>query len=358
MLQRAWRWPFARGPAVGAEALLLFNHQWIALLRAGLTVPDALSLLGQRSEPVALASVVADVHAQVVRGCSLAEGCAAHPAVFDPLYLAAVQVGEQGGDLAAALARHQEHLARRVALGRRWRQALVYPAFLLVALVVILAALFLFVLPRFVALYADFGAPLPAPTLVLVTLVKHLPEGILIASAAAVAALLLLRRPGLRAKAEHGWSRLLDHLPVLGDAWRHARHARLSRSLASLLAAGMPVVPALAALAQAGGQAPLQRALNQVRRRVEQGDSLSDALRAHALLPTASLQMVSVGESAGSLPSLLAETARFHEERLDHALARATSLLEPVLMLLVGSLVGGIIVVMYLPIFGIAEAIR
>ena len=355
---RARRGAGLRGRRVRPEEFALFNQEFTALLRAGLTVPDALALASNRGDSPALGKVLARVHDDVREGVALSQACARHSEVFDGLYLAALRTGEKTGDFAAVLKRYQEHLRHRVALRKKVSQALAYPLFLLIALAVILVVLFTFVMPSFISMYADVGAALPMPTRVLLGVVEQLP---LVLPAAAGVALLavwgwrtwLLTDDGRRQR-----DRLRERLPYIGELARTAIAAQLARALSTLLAGGTPLVEALRTAAGSLGNRLYLDRLEQATQRVTEGASLAQAVRETALLPAMAARMIEVGEASGGLDAMLAEVAQFYEELLDTRLSRVMTLIEPLLMLLMGVLVGGIIIVMYLPVFHMADVIK
>jgi type IV pilus assembly protein PilC len=343
---------------VRPEEFALFNQEFTALLRAGLTVLDALALASDRPDSPGLGKILSRVHEDVRDGLSLSDACARHPEAFDPMYLAAVRTGEKTGNLAAVFARYQEYLKHRVALRKKIAQALAYPAFLLVALAVILAVLFVFVMPRFVAMYADLGAELPLPTRVLLSIVDR----------AYVVAPVLIGVGALAAWAWRHWlstatgrrqlDRMRERLPYVGGLARIVCAAQLARSLSSLLAGGTPLVEALrTAAGSLANQLYLDR-LELTMKQVTEGASLAQAVRATDLMPPMAARMIEVGEASGGLDAMLAEVAQFYEDVLDSRLERAMVLVEPLLMLLMGVLIGGIIIVMYLPVFHVADIIK
>jgi type II secretory pathway component PulF len=345
--QRTWR----LGQRVHGADRLLFVQEFAALLRAGLPVAQALELAQARPDCPSLGASLAQVLTAVREGLSLSRACALHGEHFDPLLLAALRAGEATGDLVTALRHHAEHLQRRQVLQRRLAQALTYPAFLLLALALVLGAIFMFVLPRFAALYADVGAQLPWPTRALVGLVGALPWAVALGAFATV---LLWHQPAWRARL---MGSLLGFPSVRGLRQRlHAAHT--TRALSALLASGTPLLDALQTLQQTVDVPAQSASLARVAVRIREGGALSEALRGEGLLTEVGLRLVAVGEATGALADLLAEAARFYEERLDASLQRLTALMEPVLMLIVGTLVGGVIVAMYLPIFGMADVIR
>jgi type IV pilus assembly protein PilC len=347
-----------RRDRITPQQFALFNQEFMALMRAGLTVPDALALAGDRPESPALGRVLQRVLADVRNGMLLSQACALHPEAFDRLFIAGLRTAEKTGDLPGVLARHHSYMRHRLALRKKVSQALTYPMFLLVALAIILAVLFVFVLPRFVAMYADLGAELPWPTRVLMAIVQHM---YLIGPL--LVACIALTTWGLKkwTAAEQGRRRLhgwCDRLPWFGELLRISTASQLARSLSTLLAAGTPLVEAMRTVTQAIDNQLFLDRLEAATRQVSDGQSFAAAARATKLLPPLAARMVEVGEASGGLDSMLAEVALFYEEALDSRLTRVMSLLEPVLMLLMGVIIGGIIIVMYLPVFHVADIIQ
>jgi type IV pilus assembly protein PilC len=347
-----------RAGRVSPEAFALFNQEFMALVRAGLTVPDALALAAKRPDEPALGNVLARVLNDVQNGALLSDACARHPEAFERLYVAALRTGEKTGDLVQVLGRYHQYLKHRVALRKKLSQALAYPLFLLVALGVILAVLFVFVMPRFVAMYADLGTQLPLPTRVLMVVVENAYIVVPATLAALAAAVWGWRRFTSRAEGRRRVDQMKETLPVLGELQRIVSAAQLARSLSTLLAGGTPLVDALrTAAGSLTNQVHLDR-LEAATLRVIGGESLNRAVRATQLMPETAARMVEVGEASGGLDTMLAEVAQFYEDVLDARLTRVTALIEPLLMLLMGLIIGGIIIVMYLPIFRMAEVIR
>lgn len=348
----------ARRRVVRPEQFLLFNHELTALLHAGLTLPEALQLAAVRPEAPSLGQTLSAVLQEVRNGTSLSDACAARPEVFDPLFVSAVRTGEHTGNLHQALGRYQNYLKHRIALNSRLSQAMAYPAFLLITMAVILAALFIFVLPRFISIYADFNAQLPWPTRVLVAIVDHLPLTVAVIAVLAGAGWAVVR--WLRRRPER-WSRLQrwrETLPLIGPLQRMIRATRMARTLATLIASGTPLVQAMQTAHGALPPGLDADRLDAARRLVLEGSSLAAAFEQTGMMPATAVKMVQVGETSGRLDAMLEEIARFYEELLEGRLAKALTLIEPALMLLIGVFVGGIIIVMYLPIFSLAEVIK
>lgn len=339
-------------------AMLVFIQEFVALLRAGLTIPDSLHLVADRPSEPAFSRVLEAMLDDVQKGKSLSSTCEQYPDVWDGLLLSALRTGERTGDLVAALGHYVEFLRRRVAMRRKVSQALTYPLFLLVALAVILVVLFVVVLPRFVQLYTDMGAELPFATGVLIGIVKNFEIyaglGLVLGVGIWFCMRFLRRDEALKLKVD----KFKLTVPVFGPMERTAQVSQVARTLAMLLAGGTPLVEALRVTAASLSNREQARRLEAATARIMGGSRLAVAFEAEALMPKQALKMVMVGEASGSLDVMLAEVGQFYDEQLEHVLTRVMSTVEPALMLLVGTLVGGVIIIMYLPIFSIAEIIQ
>lgn len=356
-IKRNWAMLWQRN-TVRPENFLLLVQELLSLMRAGLPLPEMLALAADRPGEPALAQVMSRVLKDVRAGMLLSQACAIHPDVFDALFLAAVRTGEKTGELPTVLARYHDSLRRQVALRKKISQALAYPVFLLVTLLVILGVMFSFVMPRFVSMYANFDAKLPLPTQWLLAAVEHFP--LIALAGGAMSALILF---GWKSFSTNPAGRLqIDQwklrVPLLGNATRTAAVAHLARSLATLLAGGTPLLEALRTVQESFPNRAYALQVAEVAERVTQGESLTKAVRAAGLMPDTAVKMLQVGEASGGLDRMLAEMAQYYEEALENRLARIMALVEPALVLLMGLMIGGIIIVMYLPIFNLAEVIR
>ena len=340
------------------EVFLLFNQEFIALVRAGLTIPEALKLATAHPDNVMLSQVLQRVLEDVRGGVLFSEACARHPDVFDGLYISALKTGEKTGTLPAVLMKYQAALKKRVEFAKKVSHALTYPLFLLVTLGVILGVLFVFVMPRFVTMYADFGAELPLPTKILVGLVRHFPLYLPILILLSVAVWLAWRAwvatPAGRLRVD----KFKIRLPLLGDINRHVAIAQLARTLSTLLSGGTPLVEAMNTTRESLTNRADAQALGRATVLVTEGKSLAQAMQMSELMPNTALKMIEVGEASGNLDGMLAEIAEYYEDLLSNKLARLTALVEPMMMLLMGVLIGGIIVIMYLPIFYMVDIVK
>lgn len=356
-IKRNWMKLWRRS-SVHHDEFLLLVQELISLMRAGLSLPEVLALAADRPGEPTLARVINRVLKDVRAGMLFSQACSAHPDVFDGLFLAALKTGEKTGELPAVLARYHEYLRRKHAMRKKISQALAYPIFLLFTLIVILGVMFVFVMPRFVSMYANFDAKLPLPTQWLLAAVEHFPLVAFSTVAFCVIALFAWRsfsmKPAGRLKIDQ-WKL---GAPLIGGAMRIASIAQLARSLSTLLAGGTPLLEALRTAQQSFPNRAYALLVAEVANRVTQGESLAKAIRAVSLMPETAIKMIQVGEASGGLDRMLAEVAQFYEEMIENRLARIMALIEPALVLLMGLMIGGIIIVMYLPIFNLAEVIR
>lgn len=340
------------------EDFLLFIQELMALTRAGLPLPEVLELAADRPANPALGQVVGRVLQDVREGVLFSQACGKYPEAFDPLFLAALRTGEEAGDLPAVLARYQAFLRRRVALRKKISQALAYPIFLLIALVTILGVLFVFVMPRFVSMYANFDAKLPAPTRWLLSAVEHFPLIAGVSFAIAVSVWSVWRSYAASPEGRLKVDRWKLHAPLIGATERISTVAHFASSLATLLSGGTPLLEALRIVQESFPNRAWALKVGEMADRVTQGESLARAAKISGMLPETAIKMIQVGEASGGLGELLAEVALFYEEALENRLARTVALVEPALVLLMGMMVGSTIIVMYLPIFSLAEVIR
>lgn len=347
-----------RRTKVRPEDLLGFAQEVITLLRAGLTVPDTLEQLQERPGQAALASAIGRVFDEVNHGVSLSTACSREPQAFDGLFVSALATGERTGDLADALEYYCRHAERGIALRRKFSQAMAYPMFLLITVVVVLTVLFVFVLPRFVSLYANLGVELPMPTRVVMRAVDTLPYWLPALLLMSVAVWYAYKRFTASAVGHLRADRIKARIPLYGPALNTIAVIHATRALSAFLSAGTPLVEAMHAVSASLTNRAFAARMTQATTLVSEGVSLAAASKQAALFPAKADKLIAVGEASGALDAVLAKVAEFYEMRLDHNMSRLVSIIEPALMLLVGVFIGGIIVVMYLPVFGMAGVIR
>lgn len=327
------------------------------MVQARLPLVDALDASARQNEAPALRSVIQRIARDVRGGSSLAAALRQHPTTFAPFYVQLVEVGEASGLLGDVLLRLAKHLERAEALRRKVRHALAYPAVVLGTAMAATAFLLAFIVPTFAELYADFGATLPGPTrfvlLVSDALTKHFAL-VGIALVAFVGAFRFgSRLPRLRA----AWDAFLLRLPIMGPLIRRSLVARFSRTLGTLLRNGIPLVMALELVGTAEGHSVLRSQVLAMATGVSQGRRLTAGWGEGHLFPPLIHQLVAVGEDAGELDVMLLHAAAHYEEEVDAAVEGLSALLEPVLIVLIGILLGGILVAMYLPLFDLVDVV-
>ena len=344
--------------AVNTEHFLLFNQELIALLGAGLTVTAALALVKDRDGQPKFSNVLHQILGDIENGQSLSEACARFPEVFDPLYITSVKTGERSGNIVAPLKRYLEFLRKKIALQRKLSNAMTYPLFLLIALAVIVSVLFVFVMPRFVTMYAGLDAELPLPTQMLLNIIDSLPIYAPIALLVVISGWLIFYSYKTSEHGRYRYDYLKTRLPIFGDVIGMYLNANMARTLSTLLSSGSTMVESLASTIEAIDNEWYKRRLKTVRNSVLEGRSLSASLESEKAFPKTGIKMIEAGEASGKLDDILVDIAGYFEETLDYKINRLTSLFEPLMMLVIGTFVGGIIVVMYLPIFSIASVIK
>ena len=343
---------------VRKQDLLILNQELLALLKAGLPIPTVLDLVIERQAQPRLRHVLERLREDVRGGAALSDAASQHPEVFPPLYIASLRVGEKSGDLPDALARYIHHLKRMIALQKRVTSALFYPAILLGLTTAVVAFLLTVVVPTFSKIYQDFQAELPYPTQVLLALTDVVRNYILV-----ILPLFLLGLFGLwqwhrTRRGRLSLDRIFLRLPVLGKIIQEFSLATFSRTLGTVLAGGMPMVSALQIASGSVQNLAAQQQLEKAIPPVTGGASVAAALEGTGAASPLVLEMVGVGERTGALEEMLQHVADFIEEEMDHRLSAMATLVEPIIMVVMGLVVAGIVVTMYLPIFHLSSAVR
>jgi type IV pilus assembly protein PilC len=354
-LLRAGNW--RRQGAAGKRERMIFTRQLAVLVGAGVPLVHALELLARQERNPAWREVIAGLADGIRSGGTLARGMAAHPKIFDWLYVGMVTAGESGGKMEIVLERLARHLEKSGRIEARVRSAMIYPLVILVVAVVIVAVLMILVVPRFEKIFMGVlkGAPLPALT-----------NGVLGASRFVQHDWWLI--PGVVALGWTGWrwlrrsaagarafDRALLRLPVVGDLVLKTAVARFSRTLGTMLLSGVPMLQALHLARDACGNLVLAESVEDVRRRVREGESVAQPLAASGVFPVVVAGMVEVGEETGALPVMLGHVADLYDEEVDHAVAGLTSLIEPVMIVCMAGIVGIIVIALFLPIIRIIQ---
>ena len=340
-----------RGRAVPARNLAVFTRQLSVMLDAGMPLVECLDTLGRQQAHQPFREAILQTRSAVEGGSSLADAMRAHPRAFGPLYTNLVAAGEAGGILDTILERLATHIEKSVKLRAQVKSAMTYPIAVLAMAAVIVGVILWKVIPTFDDLFAGLGASLPLPTRLVIAssdaLVSHAP----LLFVAAVVVVLALRWCRATPRGERAVDALLLRLPVMGPVVRKVAVARFCRTLATLLGSGVPLLAGLEITARTAGNVVIEDAVLVSRAAIERGDTVSAPLRRAGMFPPMVVQMIGVGEASGALDAMLAKVADFCEEEVDATVAGLLALLEPVMIALLGLVIGGIVIAMYLPIF-------
>ena len=349
---------FAGGGTITSADISIFSRQLATMLGAGIPLVQAFDIVGAGHENAAMQKLIAAIKADVEGGSSLAESIAKHPLHFDDLFVSLVEAGEQAGALETLLDKIATYKEKTEAIKKKIKKALTYPAAVLVVALVVTTILLIFVIPAFEDLFQGFGADLPTFTRMVIDLSKFVREqGFLIATmmGGSVAAFLYFKK---RSRAmRHFLDRMMLKAPVIGPILEKAAISRYARTLSTMFAAGVPLVEALESVAGATGNIVYELAVLQIRDEVSTGQRLQVAMENTNRFPNMVIQMIAVGEESGSLDEMTAKVADFYEEDVDNAVDNLSSLLEPLIMSILGVLVGGLVVAMYLPIFKLGAVV-
>ncbi len=338
--------------------IAVFSRQIATMLSSGVPLVQAFDIIGRGHENPSMQKMVLAIKVDVEGGSSLTEALSKHPLYFDDLYRNLVRAGEHAGILDNLLDKIATYKEKTESIKAKIKKAMFYPTAVLVVAFIVTAILLIFVVPQFADLFKGFGADLPAFTLMVIGLSEFFQSwwwAIFGGIAGGIYGLIEANKRS--AKFRHAKDRLLLKLPVLGDIFNKAAIARYARTLSTMFAAGVPLVEAMESVAGATGNVIYSQAVLQMRDNVAAGQQLQLAMRQTNLFPSMVVQMVAIGEEAGSLDSMLAKVADFYEEEVDNAVDALSSLLEPFIMVILGTLVGGLVVAMYLPIFKLGSVV-
>jgi type IV pilus assembly protein PilC len=346
-----------RRKRLNLEKFLIFNQQFVTLVRAGLPILKALDLLATRLTDAKLSRYITGVRDEVRNGALLSDAFA-RQGVFPAIYVTSVLAGERSGSLAEVLERYIGYQKLSLAVRKKLLVSLLYPALLIFLVACLVVFLVTYVVPNFAALYSSMQAELPLPTQILIAVGTTARNYVLAGFAALAAGIAGFRFWARTPKGSERVDRVVLRLPIIGQLWLKYQVAQFSRVLATLLVGGIPLMQALQTSAESLGTQVLKKVLEESARLVREGQSLSQALRLTKLFPGLSIDMIEVGESTGALPTMLASVAEFYEDDVATQTTAALSLIEPAIMIFMGLFVAFVLVSLYLPIFSLADSIQ
>ncbi len=351
---------FSFGSGVGSKDLVTFTRLFATMIDAGLPIVQCLEILGSQTDNKIFQVILRDVKNNVEQGATFSDALRRHPKVFDQLYVNLVQAGEVGGILDTILNRLALYIEKNQKLVRQVRGAMVYPASVMVVFAAVLTVLLVFVIPSFETMFADFGAKDELPTLTKWVIavsrgfISNLPLGVLILIGIGVFLTQSYKRPNGR----RIFHKMMLRAPVMGPVLKKIAVARFTRTLGTLLTAGVPILDALDIVARTAGNMVVEEGIMYTRLKISEGKNMAGPLLETDIFPSMVVQMVGVGEQTGALDAMLNKIADFYEEEVDVAVAALTSLIEPAMMVGIGGTVGVVLISMYLPIFSLAGKIK
>ena len=345
------------GEKVKTKDLSIFTRQFATMIDAGLPIVQCLDILGEQSESKLLRNTVRTIRQDVEGGATLADALRKHPKIFDALYINMVEAGEAGGVLNTVLNRIALFIEKANKLKKKVKGAMIYPCAIIAVAVIVVSILLIFVIPVFAELYGSMGKALPAPTQITINISNWFVASwyyLLFALGGVVA--------GVRFYYQSDQGRinidgLLLRLPVIGDMLRKVAVARFSQNMAILLSSGVPILEGLAITARTAGNKVVEKAIMDSRVSISQGKTVAEPLAESKIFPPMVCHMVAVGETTGGLDVMLRKIAEFYEEEVDDAVANLTALMEPMIMVVLGVILGGLVISMYLPIFQLGSLV-
>jgi len=343
--------PGKTGKKVAAKNLAVFTRQFSVMIDAGLPLVQCLDILGSQEEDKNFAFVIGATRMDVESGASLADAMRKHPKTFDPLFTNMIAAGEAGGILDTILKRLATYIEKAVKLAGQVKSAMIYPIAVIVIAGVVVGVILWKVIPTFAQLFAGLGADLPLPTRVVISLSNNLVSYFPFLLVGGGAAAYGFRTYYATDNGRRAIDRTVLKLPVLGNIMRKIAVARFCRTLSTLISSGVPILDGLEITAKTAGNAIVEDAIMATRKSIERGETISAPLKETKVFPSMVTQMIGVGEATGALDTMLAKIADFYEEEVDTAVAGLLTLLEPIMIAVLGVVVGGIVIAMYLPIF-------
>jgi type IV pilus assembly protein PilC len=346
------------GKSIKQKDIAIFTRQLSTMMRAGVPLIQSFDIVARGSTNPRMTRLLNDIRTDVETGTSLSAAFRKHPLHFDALYCNLVEAGEAGGILETLLDRLALYQEKTMAIKNKIKSALIYPIAVMVVAFVVLAVIMIFVIPAFKDVFSSFGADLPAPTLVVIAMSEFFVKWWWLIFPLLGGGVYFFFESWKRSeKMQKAMDRLLLKVPVFGDLVNKSSVARWTRTLSTMFAAGVPLVEALDSVGGASGNAVFQEATEQIQKDVSTGTALTTSMQSTGVFPTMVIQMAAIGEESGSLDQMLGKAAEFYEDEVDEAVKGLSSLMEPFIIVILGVLIGGIVVSMYLPIFKLGQVV-
>lgn len=338
--------------------LVVFTRQFATMFTAGIPIVQGLDILSKQTENRSLGAVIAEIKNDVETGTTLADALKKHKKIFDDLYIHLVAAGEAGGVLDNVLLRLAGYIEKAMKLKKKVKGAMIYPSIVISVAVLVISIIMVFVIPIFAKIFTEMGAKLPAPTQSVIWLSNFLGGiGGVIILLGIIASVFGIRQYRRTEAGRKKTDRIFLKMPIIGDLLRKVAVARFTRTLGTLLSSGVPILDGLDICAKSSGNKVVEEVVFGVKKEVASGKTVAEPLSKSPVFPPMVCQMINVGESTGALDAMLVKIADFYDDEVDNAVANLTTMLEPMLMVFLGTTIGYIVIALYLPIFKMGEVI-
>jgi len=349
-------------PGMGAKKiqtkdLVVFTRQFATMIDSGLPLVQCLDILSGQQDNKTFKEILVKVKESVESGSTFADALGKHPKAFDQLYVNLVAAGEVGGILDTILNRLAAYIEKAMKLTKQVKGAMVYPITIMSIAVVVVGVILVFVIPTFAKMFADFGGELPLPTKIVIAISEFLTKYILVIIAAFFAIKFAIGKYYATAKGKKMIDKMALNAPIIGPLVRKVSVAKFTRTLGTMISSGVPIMDGLDIVAKTAGNKIVEEAIYKVRQSISEGKTIAEPLAESGVFPPMVVQMIAVGEATGAMDTMLNKIADFYDDEVDDAVGAMTSMMEPLLMVFLGTTVGGLVVAMYLPIFKLAGAV-
>lgn len=348
---------FGGGKKIDTKDLVVFTRQFATMIDSGLPLVQCLDILSSQQENKTFKEILSKVKESVESGSTFADALAKHPKAFDQLFVNLVAAGEIGGILDTILNRLAAYIEKSMKLKKQIKGAMVYPITIMSIAVVVVGVILVFVIPTFAKMFADFGGELPVPTKIVIAISNFLTKYIIVLIAAFYGIVWLIKKYYSTPSGQKIIDRWALKAPIAGPLIRKVAVAKFTRTLGTMVSSGVPIMDGLEIVAKTAGNKIVEEAIYAVRQAISEGKTMAEPLAACGVFPPMVVQMISVGEATGAMDTMLNKIADFYDDEVDDAVSAMTAMMEPLLMVFLGTTVGGLVVAMYLPIFKLAGAV-
>jgi type IV pilus assembly protein PilC len=348
---------FSFGASVTEKDIVVFTRQFATMIDAGLPLVQCLEILASQQENKVFKKALTEIRQSVEGGSTFAAALKAHPKVFTSLYANMVEAGEAGGILDTILNRLAQYMEKAMALKKKVKSAMVYPSTIITVALVVVIFLLIFVIPTFKSMFDGFGATLPLPTQIILE-ASNIVRGYFLVIVGVIAGIIFAIKAWYKTTAgQFAIDAFMLKTPVFGILIRKVAVAKFTRTLGTLISSGVAILDGLDITARTAGNKVVEQAVQRTRTSIAEGKTIADPLKASGVFPPMVIQMIAVGEQTGALDAMLSKIADFYDEEVDSAVGNLTSLLEPLLMVFLGVVIGGVVIAMYLPIFKLVSVV-